>query len=422
MLERWSRIIAVCVTIWPLVGCTSDQPKDRSRSEDIAYAGGAGNSRPEGTRPPPADSRFANEMGFAILRQLAERKDGQILISPHGLASALLLTWNGAAGATREAIGKTLELPPGVEFETVNSTWAALDQSLLKLNDNKVELAIANSLWAREGAELLPAFLQRGRDTFRAQVRNLDFGSSDASGVINGWVKDSTGGKISSIVPDAIPPDVILYIINALYFKGEWSEKFDKSQTEPRVFHAAAGRTEQVSMMNRFGDWSYVESEGLQAVRLPYGQGDIAMYAILPAEGQVNSWVSGLDGETWEALVSSMDEAEGRVMLPRFRFEYSTTLRDVLSNLGMGIAFADQADFSTLTPEQVAISDVLHKTLIDVNEEGSEASAATSVDIALTSEDGPPPFEFIADRPFVFAIRDDRSGALLFVGVVRSMT
>lgn len=368
----------------------------------------------------PADGRLAHGLGFAVLRYLAEDgRNEQVLISPHGVVSALLLAWNGADGETREAMARVLGLPPGAEFDRVNQAWAALDRSLL-ISDSQVDLAVANSLWVREGAELLSSFVERGRSSFGAELRNLDFGAAEAPAIINRWVESSTGGKIVSLVPDPIPTQVVVYVLNALYFKGEWSKKFDAAQTRVRDFHPDTGEPRQVPMMERSGSWPYLRQRQLEAVRLPYGEGRFSMYLVLPAVGELDAWLRGLDPRTWRSLVSSMEESEGRVILPRFSFGFATKLRPILSYLGMGVAFSSDADFSALTARPVAISEVLHKTFIEVDEEGSEAAAATAVEIADVAV-GPPPFEFLANRPFFFAVSDEESGSLLFIGLIRSL-
>jgi serpin B len=367
----------------------------------------------------PADGRIAHDLGFALLRHAAAGQQGQFLISPHSIASALLLAWNGAAGETREAIARVVGLTPGTGFDELDQAWGSLDQ-MLSSSDPKLQLAIANSLWARQDVKLLPAYLERVGRAFTAELRNLELSAAEAAGIINGWVDERTGGKIDTIVPDPIPPGVALYLINAIYFKGEWSERFERDATQPRDFHTDSGTRHKVSMMERFGAWHYTAQEGLQVVRLPYSEGRFAMYVVLPAPGQLDAWLAGVDGDKWETLVSSMTEADGLVVLPQLRFGYMAKLRQPLSDLGMEIAFTEEADFSALTPRSVAISEVFHKTFIEVNEEGSEAAAATAVeevDVAIAAE----PFELIADHPFFFAIRDDQTRTLLFVGLVRSM-
>ena len=401
------------LVLFAFVGAGLDCVPEESGPSGPVSRGGA-----EASRESPY-SRMANRLGFALLQHEARLGRARILISPHGVASALLLAWNGTGGETREAITQALGLPPGTDFDEVNPAWGALDRSL-RASEPQLRLAIANSLWARQGAALRPAFIRRAASVFGAEVRNLDFSAAEAAGIVNRWVEDSTGGKIAAIVPDPIPADVVLYVINALYFKGEWSEQFDEAATRPRNFLPDGGEPREVPMMERSGSWSHLSEEDLQAVRLPYGQGRFAMYVVLPAAGRLEAWLRGLSGPAWEAIVSSLTVAEGRVVLPRFQFAHSAKLRAPLRDLGMGVAFGAGADFSALTPKPVAISDVIHKSFIEVNEQGAEVAAATEVEIADVAV-GPTPFEFTADRPFFFAIRDDQSGALLFVGVVRSI-
>lgn len=384
-----------------------------------------GGAEPEGARetaPPeaaPADGRLTQRLGFELLRRQAAAGDPQVLISPHGVASALLLAWSGAEGETRRAIGEVVGLPPDADFPAVAAAWRALDGELAGADD-QLRLSAASSAWLRREFELLPAYLER-LGNLGAVVEALDFTRPEASRRINRWVAERTEGRIPDIVPARIPDETVLYLINALYFHGAWSEPFDPDLTRQEEFHRADGTVEPVPMMRRSGRFAYGESNGSQVVRLPYGDGRLAMHVVLPAAGGLDGWLEELDPAAWSELTGSLSRRQGQVVLPRLRFDYAARLRQALTALGMGVAFTERADFGALAGEPVQITDVIHKGFIEVNEEGTEAAAATAVEIGITSAIPEPPFRFVADRPFFFAVSDGETGTLLFVGIVRAV-
>ena len=410
------RLMTLCLAVLAATACA-----DESASRNGAQATTQPGSPVLGAElEPEAASNLGVDLGLSLLRYVAKEEGGaQVLISPHGIASALLLAWNGAAGKTREDIASTIGLASGSTFDQFNPTWASLDKSLTSA-DSELRLANANSIWIRKGKELAPSFLARTRNSFGATVQALDFDATHAPDTINTWVQNNTGGKIDSIIAGPIPAAAQLYLINALYFKGTWTSPFKEEVTRPREFHPAREPARKVQMMERLAEWGYHKGE-VEAVRLPYGNDRFAMYVVLPSEGGLETWLESLDSKSWLALVSSLSTKEGTVVLPRFRAGFSTKLKPSLSALGMAVAFGDAADFSGMTKESVSISEVVHKTFIEVDEKGSEAAAATGIEMGSTSVSLDPPFEFVADRPFFFAIRDDQSGTLLFTGIVRSL-
>jgi serpin B len=213
-----------------------------------------------------------------------------------------------------------------------------------------------------------------------------------------------------------------MYLINAVYFKGQWQNKFDAARTQPQPFHLADGKTKQTPLMAQSGSYQYFKGENFQAVSLPYGQGGAALYLFLPNEGvSLSSWLGGLSFQNWQQWMTSFRNAQGDVKLPRFKMDYSRELNNALTALGMGVAFdRSKANFSGIREQKdLFISQVKHKAVLEVNEEGSEAAAATSVAIGMTSvRREPERFSFIADRPFLLAIRDQQTGAILFLGAV----
>jgi serine protease inhibitor len=361
-----------------------------------------------------------NDLGINLFQELSKAAaDENLFISPSSIITALAMTYGGADGETQRAMGKTLQLED-MSLEEVNAAFADL-LTILQNPDPKVELAVANSLWARAGVDFYEEFLKLNQDYFQAEVNALDFDDPSAAETINKWVRSKTGEKIESIVEPPINPDTILFLINAIYFKGEWTEPFDAELTRDIPFNLPGGTKKNHPTMFRFGSYRYLENELFQAVSLPYGKNErISMYIFLPAQGtNLENFNTELSPANWKRWLDSFGNMEGELGLPRFKFEYETSLNDTLVALGMGPAFDEAtADFSKMrpVPPRLYISDVKHKTFVEVNEEGTEAAAATSVEISVTSM--PETFSMIVDRPFFFTIVDDLTGTILFMGSV----
>jgi serpin B len=360
-----------------------------------------------------------NKFGFKLFSEILKNNSSKnnIFISPSSVAIALAMTYNGASGSTQQAMAKTLELQ-GMSLPEINSAYASLKE-LLEKPSEKVQLTIANSLWARKDVSFQPDFLKTTQNFYKAQVTNLDFQDVTAPNTINNWVKQKTNGKINKIV-ETIKPDEVLFLINAIYFKGKWSDEFDKTQTAEHPFHLISGKQKQHPMMSQTGDYRYYENEQFQAVSLPYGlDRKISFYIFLPKQNSnLNVLYQNLSLENWEKWMTQFREQEGFIRLPRFKTDYDVTLNDALKALGMEEAFSDKANFSNMG-QNLTISQVKHKTFVEVNEEGTEAAAATSVGIQATSlRQQPEPFRMIVDRPFFCAIRDNQTGSILFMGSI----
>ncbi|MBK9707433.1 MAG: serpin family protein [Acidobacteria bacterium] len=363
----------------------------------------------------------SNQFGFDLFRKLtAEGKGNNIFFSPLSISLALEMTGNGASGKTLEEMSRTLHLGQ-MTTDEVNKSALALMKSI-KSADPKIELAMANSLWARQGVEFKKDFLARNKNNFQAEMTSLNFNDPQAKATINNWVSRSTRGKIPTII-DTIDNQMVLYLINAIYFKGQWKDTFDKSSTETAPFHLASGSEKPVPMMNRSGSYSYIRGDRFQAVGLPYGKGDFSMLIFLPDSGYpLKDFLRSFNHEKWERLMTGFRNNPGTVRIPRFKLSFEKELSGILKSLGMTTAFdAGTADFSKMLDQSnVLISEVKHKAIVEVNEEGTVAAAATSVGIRLTSAIIDEPFNFVADHPFVIAIRDQRSGAILFMGIVEN--
>jgi serpin B len=361
------------------------------------------------------------KFGFNLFNEIRKtEQDKNIFISPFSVSIALAMTLNGASGETEQAMTDTLQLQ-GLDSESINTGYAGLRQILLT-SDPKVTLTIANSLWARQEFSFKPDFLQRNTQFFGAEISTLDFNDPSASKTINQWVDTNTNGKIQKIVGDQIDPITVLFLINAIYFKGTWQNEFDPSKTREGPFHLANGDEKQVPMMRQQRWYPYYRGENFQAISLAYGDGQMSMYIFLPdRESDLNIFLENLNAESWENWMSQFHEQDVSLVMPKFKLEYGKTLNDPLKALGMGVAFDPElADFSRMASLEFGnlyIEKVVHKTFVEVNEEGTEAAAATSVEVGVKSVP-PPPISFSVDRPFFFAIRDNETKTVLFMGVV----
>ena len=367
----------------------------------------------------------SRDFGLRLFRTVNAAEEGEnVFLSPLSVSMALGMTLNGAEGATRTAMEETLALN-GLSQKEINESYQSLIELLAGL-DPKVQMRLANSIWYRDTFSVRSAFIDTNKMYFDAEVAGLDFSSPQAAETINGWVEEKTQGKIPKIVPARIPPEMVMYLINAIYFKGDWTYQFDEKKTEEAPFTLADGSEKTVDMMHRTEPtFAHYGDETLEAVDLPYGDSLYTMTVLVPRgtpEGpaSADSLAADLGAERWQAVTRGLRESERKagVVLPRFELEYEKTLNDVLKAMGMEEAFLpEQSDFSGINAsagENLYISKVKHKSFVKVNEEGTEAAAATSVGIGVTS--GPPVVR--ADRPFLFVIRENHSGTILFIGKV----
>jgi len=363
-----------------------------------------------------ANTKFGFKLFQEVLKQDSKRN---VFVSPTSIAIALSMTYNGASGETQQAMANALELQ-GMSLDNINQANNTLKASLENA-DPAVQMSIANSLWARQGISFNPEFIKQNQQFYGAKVTELDFAKPDSSNIINNWVKENTRGKIDNIVGQ-LKPDDVLFLINAIYFKGNWTKKFDKSQTTERPFNLSNGSQKQHPMMSQSGKYRYYENETFQAVSLPYGKGRMSLYVFLPSKTtNLNTFQQQLKSENWQQWMNQFRMRQGSVELPRFKFDYDIKLNNALKALGMETAFSNQANFSNMTSASVAINEVKHKTFVEVNEEGTEAAAATSVGMVLTSARMPAeePFQMVVDRPFFCAIRDNQTGTILFMGSIK---
>ena len=367
-----------------------------------------------------AIAQGSNAFAFSLLRAVNRTfADSNVFISPLSASMALGMALNGTATETHAEMRTALGVTSGTMAE-VNQGYKALIELLRGLDPN-VDFRIANAVWYRDtfGPHIEQSFLDATRTFFDASAAGLDFTSPQAVTTINDWVNSSTNGRISKMV-DQIPPEIVMYLMNAIYFKGNWREQFDKAHTVPAEFTTHNGERLTAQMMSRRGGFRVRRlSAGTLGAELPYGGDAFVMTAILPPENaDINTFIDALTPQLLQALTSEMSDAPMLLHLPKFRLSWEDELNDELKSLGMQRAFIpDGADFTPLSASlgrNLYVSKVRQKTFVDVNEEGTEAAAVTSVEIGVTS--APSSVDF--NRPFVFVIRERLSGTILFIGKI----
>ncbi len=356
---------------------------------------------------------------FDLLKQISKEQPGQnIFISPFSVSTVLQMVVNGAAGDTRtemQRMLKTDELTP----TTLNATCKDLNQSLN--SQTNVILDLANAIWFKKEFHLKPGFVSVNKQFFQAELDGVDFTKPESAQTINGWADKSTRGKIKDVVSWPFPPATKVILANAIYFKGKWEHPFEKRDTKPQAFHQVGGMEKQVPTMWQHGHFSYQAGSDFQAVQLPYAGGRLQMCLLLPA---INSTpaklLAGLSNETWrDRILPQFRDHQGTLALPRFKMECDVKLNDPLMALGMKQAFTGAADFSAMADEPLFVSEVKQNSFVEVNEEGTEAAAVTTVHMVGSAMPRPVElFEMIVDRPFVFVIEDSETQSILFMGVV----
>ena len=369
-----------------------------------------------------AEQRVAssgNAFTFSLFKQVsAAQPDSNVFISPLSASMALGMAMNGANGATYDAMRAALGFD-AAELADINSGYKGLI-GLLRSLDRTTDFRIANSVWYRKELAVEPVFVTTVEDYFDARVAGLDFADPASVTTINTWVSDATASKIPTII-ESIARDNVMFLINAIYFKGAWREPFDPKRTVDAQFHLADGTTQPMRLMNRKSLVRFGYNSSVIAADLPYGNSAFSMTVLLPRDGHdVNEVVASLAVDGWSSLMAQLFDEEVMIGLPRLTLKYERTLNDDLSALGMGVAFDDAAaDFSRLAAggSDFYISFVKQKTFVDINEQGTEAAAATAVGISVTSM----PPSLTADRPFIFAIRERLTGTILFIGKIMRM-
>ncbi|MFC5604999.1 serpin family protein [Sporosarcina koreensis] len=360
-----------------------------------------------------------NELGFILLDQIETDDNGNLFISPTSLLMALAMVYNGADGVTKEEIAQALQME-GIDPMDLNKANASL-MTMLNKENNAIQLQVANSIWLNNQYKFQDEFANQSKEYFNAQIEEIDITSNDSPKRINDWVEKATNGKIDKMVDAPLDDDLVAMLLNAIYFKGDWKYPFDKKDTENRNFRLMAGTEKAVPFMNLQEKLAYTANSEFQAIQLPYADGEMSMIVVLPNEGvDLDEFHSTLTSEKWEEIKSDMNRTRGTILLPKFKMSYETELNDALEALGMSSAFEEGANFRKMIEEDAPlfISKVKQKTYIDVNEEGTEAAAVTGVQMDAGSAPPDDPFVMDVNRPFFFAITDDETGAILFMGLI----
>lgn len=359
-----------------------------------------------------------NTFAFDIFRLILENSDESknIIISPLSISYALSMAVNGADGATRDAMLDALRVK-GITPEEINAPYKDLTQALLSV-DKRVIMSIANSVWTEKDFAVKKSFIDILTNYYDAESKSFDINDVNAPKKINEWISDKTNGLIKEMV-DKLNDNTVMLIINAIYYKGKWKLQFDPDNTLAKPFYKTDGNTPDVQMMKQTEDFSVYDGDGFILAEFPYGQGNFVMDIILPdSKAGTGEILPLLTDGAFEGWVDQLGKREVNVSIPRFKYGYKKQLKEILTDMGMGIAFTDFADFTNIadTPP-LLINDVTHQAFIETNEEGTEAAAATIVDIGVTSMP-PPPLEFNADHSFLYIIRETETNAIIFMGRV----
>jgi serpin B len=355
-----------------------------------------------------------NEFALKLFRKMASGvSDSNIVVSPLSISIALGMAWNGAAAETKDEMTALLEMT-GSPDSLVNQYYEVMQKSL-PVVDSSTTVTIANSLWHTTDFVVKPSYLTVNRDYFDAEIRSIDFLQPWAKDTINAWVDAKTNHLIPSIIQST--SDQVMFLINAVYFKGAWTIPFDPKKTYSGSFTKQTGGSTTVKMMSLLDTLRYAETDNAQFLDLAYGNGAYSMTLVLPKSGfNTSSVLASLTPSAWNSTIESLTTQQVQAYLPRFKVECDFDLVPTLKSLGMHKAFTDLAEFPNISVEPVLISDVKHKTYVEVTEEGTKAAAVTSIGFTTTSMPNYPVFN--ADRPFLFFIRENGSKVILFAGKI----
>jgi serpin B len=358
------------------------------------------------------------EFALSLYVQLGSQKEN-LFFSPFSLSTALAMTYVGARGQTAAQMAAVLHFP--TDQQRLHPALAILNKNLRADSETKgYQLHVANALWGQKGYHFRRHFLMSTKIYYGAGLNEVDFQSAaeEARRTINAWVEQQTKDKIKDLIPPrAVDALTRLVLTNAIYFKGDWLHPFTKPSTKDEAFRVSASKQVTVPMMNQTGFFNYFAGDRFQVLELPYVGEKLSMLVFLPQEVDgLGEFEKSLTAQNLTRWLSQLHRQEVVVTLPKFTITADFMLKDVLATMGMPLAFSDTADFSGLSEEKaLTLTAVIHKAYVDVNEEGTEAAAATGAVVGVTSM-GPPPAIFRADHPFVFLIRDNSSGSILFLG------
>lgn len=360
-----------------------------------------------------------SQFGFDLLHELEQAQPGKnIFISPASIHLALSMASIGASGPTKTGMTRALRLQ-GIDDATLDAGNRELAQDLTQGDSATGTLQIANGLFAAKDLQIRPEFVSDCCRSYDAVVEALDFRSPAAARTIDAWLRERTGGKITSIGP--IAPATRICLIDAVHFKARWQEPFPASETYDHSFATGPHAVVNVKMMRASRLWSYAETGRYQAVRIGYAGQQYSLMVVLPRPGAaLTDFIAGLDPPAWRQIAAQMTTRLGDVELPRVRIAWSGMLNQPLTDMGMGIAFSRDADFSRMARERASLTAVIHKTYLSIDEQGTEAAALTALTLSRSAVRRPlrPPFQMVVDRPFLCAIVDRATGDILFLGAI----
>lgn len=358
-----------------------------------------------------------NAFAFDIFRKVLENESSgkNIMISPLSISYALSMTLNGANGDTRDSMLKALRVD-GITPEEINSSYKILTDALINV-DKRVTMSIANSVWTEINFAVKKAFIDILINYYNAESKQFDINDQTVPDKINTWISDKTNGLINNMM-DQLDPRTVMMLINAIYFKGKWKSEFDVDKTATGSFYKAEGSPVSVPMMKQSSNFKIYSGDGFVMGEFPYGQGNFVMDVILPnSQNGISNLLPGITETSFNNWAANLNEQSIDLTMPHFKYDYKIGLKNILSDMGMGIAFDfTKADFTNIA-DGLYIGDVLHDTFIETNEEGTKAAAATVVTIIATVAHPEPP-AFDMDHPFIYIIRETTTGSIVFMGKV----
>jgi serine protease inhibitor len=358
-----------------------------------------------------------NSFAFGIFNKIVEdaEENKNIILSPLSISCALSMTLNGANGTTRDAILETLRLN-GISADVINNSYKNLTEDLLSV-DKRVLISIANSVWIENNFVVKNPFTDILTGFYNAESHTFDIYDPLAPTQINRWIESKTNGLIKNMV-EKLDDNTVMLLINAIYFKGKWNSQFDAKNTVQMSFNKSGGTKTEVPMMKQTSDYKSYSGDGFILAEFPYGQGNFVMDIIFPdEENGTNTLLPFINENNFNGWLNQMRERKTDLIFPRFKYGYKKQLKNILSGMGMEMAFKDNADFSNISDQALLISDVTHQAFIETNEEGTEAAAVTIVSFGTISAPEPP-FTIKIDHPFIYIIRETTTNAIIFMGRV----
>jgi len=431
MKETLKRLLLVLALIG-FAGCTMKPPKNDTVSPGVQPI--LAESDKERIAAPAVSIGELAELvegnqAFALdlYHYLASQEQGNLFLSPHSISVALAMTYAGARGETESQMAETLHFMLSQEqlhpaFNKLDLTLAERGYEESDADAGGFRLSIVNALWGQQGYEFQQAFLDTLAQNYAAGMRLMDFvaDAETARQEINNWVSEETEQRIKDLIPqNGVDALTRLVLTNAIYFNAAWATPFEERITEDGPFYLLDGGSVSVPMMRNTTERNYASGPGYQVIELPYEGYELSMIILLPGEGDFEGFEASLDQGKLAAILDELSSERVALTMPKFEMQSRFSLSDGLIDLGMPVAFSDQADFSGMDgTKELLISNVFHQTFVSVDEEGTEAAGATAVVESLTAAMPEPPVEVTVDRPFIFAIRDIETGALLFIGRV----